>query len=691
MSSSPHVSTIGYITPQIHSNYLRTLLAGVQQTAHEHGSRLVVFQMTPHAVVTSHLGHEVIDGWIAIFYSGRYDTSSSDEALATLLRDSRALVMISQAVPGAPVVVADNVGGMRSAVQHLLDLGHRRIAFVGIADNPDTPDRLEGYRQALTERGIPFDAGLIFSTPNGEFTSGRIAAEQLIAAGIPCTAVAFGNDYNALGALEVLRGAGVRVPEDLAITGFDDVPEAQVAIPPLTTVRMRFDAIGRAAVERLLDIISGAESSAERISVPTALVVRRSAGERSEPASRAGAMADHADLARKLAELVGAPAVLAPSDPPDRLWPGVHVIAQAVDAVRTGAALPDDVAIQQTWDAAIRVAAYADVLEDALVLIETVFDTMLTSRAADDPAHSHAAAVLHRLRTALLRVCIGAQVRQINRSEESLFASDQVARTLADGDLLAASGLGWLAHTSVVGGVLALWDDNHVANQLWLVGSYPVPWETGPQQIAAERFPPQELLPWESHTPITVMPLRSEHRDWGFLALALPGETRVAALDNTPLLAALLIARITSATFQRDLEQQQAVISRAYERERTLSDVVRELGCPVIPLGTNALLVPLIGVIDSQRAQQIINVVLQGIQAHRAINVLFDISGVPLIDTHVAGMLLQLAQMAQLLGAHVMMIGVRPEIAQSIVGLGVDLRGITTRASLADALATLSH
>jgi len=96
-------------------------------------------------------------------------------------------------------------------------------------------------------------------------------------------------------------------------------------------------------------------------------------------------------------------------------------------------------------------------------------------------------------------------------------------------------------------------------------------------------------------------------------------------------------------------------------------------------------------VIDSQRAQQIINVVLQGIQAHRAINVLFDISGVPLIDTHVAGMLLQLAQMAQLLGAHVMMIGVRPEIAQSIVGLGVDLRGITTRASLADALATLSH
>jgi anti-anti-sigma regulatory factor len=188
-----------------------------------------------------------------------------------------------------------------------------------------------------------------------------------------------------------------------------------------------------------------------------------------------------------------------------------------------------------------------------------------------------------------------------------------------------------------------------------------------------------------------VLPLRSERRDWGFLALTLPAETRVAALDNTPLLAALLTARITSATFQRDLEQQQAVLSSAYERERALSDVVRELGCPVIPLSASALLVPLIGVIDSQRAQQIINMVLQGIQVHRARKVLFDITAVPLIDTHVAGMLLQLAQMAQLLGARVMLIGVRPEIAQSIVGLGVDLSGLVTRASLADALAALSN
>src|SRR6266508_1023200 len=692
MGTSPHIPTIGYITPQIHSNYLRTLLAGVQQTARERNTRLVVFQTTPRGVVTSHLGWDVVDGWIAIFYSGRYDTSSNDEALAALLRAGRPLVMISQAVPGAPVVVMDNVDGMRAAVRHLIDLGHHRIAFVGIADNPDIPDRLEGYRQALAERSIPFDTALVFSTPNGEIESGRIAAEQLIAAGTPCTAVAFGNDYNALGALDVLHSAGIRVPDDLAITGFDDVPEAQIATPPLTTVRMRFDAMGRAAAERLLEILAGASMSAARISVPTALVVRRSAGERIESPSRVAGTVARDDLAHELAETVGTPATLAPGEPPDHLWPGVHVIVQAVETALAGGTPPDDVTIQQTWEAAIRVATYADPLHDALVLIETTFDAALTNRPADDPARSRAAATMHRLRIALLRVCIGAQVRQINRSEGSLYASNQVARALADSDLDAVYRIGWLSHTDITGGALALWTDERAAGHMKLVGGYPNQGDAPPWTISAEQVPPLDmLLPQESYAPVTVLPLQSARRDWGLLALALPYELRSAALDNTPLLAALLTARIDSATLQRDLEEQQATIRSAYERERALSDAVRELGCPVIPLGPTALLVPLIGVIDSLRAHQIITTVLQAIEAHHVGKVLLDITGVPLIDTHVAGTLVQLAQMVQLLGAQAMLIGVRPEIAQSIVSLGVDLSGLTTYASLASALATLSQ
>jgi anti-anti-sigma factor len=130
------------------------------------------------------------------------------------------------------------------------------------------------------------------------------------------------------------------------------------------------------------------------------------------------------------------------------------------------------------------------------------------------------------------------------------------------------------------------------------------------------------------------------------------------------------------------------VLEEAYERERALSDAVRELGSPVIPLGGGVLLVPLIGVIDSGRAQQIIEVVLGAVGRQRALRVLLDISGVPLIDTHVAGVLIQLAQMLRLLGANTTLVGIRPEIAQSIVSLGVDLRDLSSHASLENALRT---
>jgi anti-anti-sigma regulatory factor len=223
-----------------------------------------------------------------------------------------------------------------------------------------------------------------------------------------------------------------------------------------------------------------------------------------------------------------------------------------------------------------------------------------------------------------------------------------------------------------------------------LVGRYPDAADAAPQPIMPERFPPLDLLSQESCAPVTVLPLQSGRRDWGALALALPDEQRTSALDNTPLLAVLLSTRIDSLTSQRDLEEQQAVIRDAYERERALSEAVRELGCPVIPLGSAALLVPLIGVIDSQRAGQIITTALQAIEVYRADKLLLDVTGVPLIDTHVAGTLVQLAQMARLLGTQAMLIGVRPEIAQSIVGLGIDLGALTAHSSLADALATLS-
>lgn len=123
------------------------------------------------------------------------------------------------------------------------------------------------------------------------------------------------------------------------------------------------------------------------------------------------------------------------------------------------------------------------------------------------------------------------------------------------------------------------------------------------------------------------------------------------------------------------------------EAQRRLVEMVRELGSPVIPLARRVIAMPLIGTVDSERAQGIMSALLQGVQSNRARMALIDITGVPVVDTAVAGALLKAAHGIRLLGAEPVLTGIRPDVAQTIVGLGVDLSGITTRATLEEGLA----
>jgi len=152
-------------------------------------------------------------------------------------------------------------------------------------------------------------------------------------------------------------------------------------------------------------------------------------------------------------------------------------------------------------------------------------------------------------------------------------------------------------------------------------------------------------------------------------------------------LAGGAIATLLGAALERDSLQR--TLREAYDRELRLANIVRELGSPVIPLLPNVLLIPLIGAIDSSRARQIVEAVLEGVSSHQATTVLLDISGVALVDTQVANSLIQAARAARLLGARMVLIGIRPEIAQSIVGLGVDLSQIATQPTLAAAVRLL--
>jgi len=114
--------------------------------------------------------------------------------------------------------------------------------------------------------------------------------------------------------------------------------------------------------------------------------------------------------------------------------------------------------------------------------------------------------------------------------------------------------------------------------------------------------------------------------------------------------------------------------------------MVGELGSPVIPLAEGIIAMPLIGIIDSERAQQLRMALLDGVAAHRARVAIIDITGVPLVDTMVAGTLLQAAKGIRLLGAEPVLTGIRAEVAQTIVSLGLDLTGVVTRATLQEGL-----
>jgi DNA-binding LacI/PurR family transcriptional regulator len=140
---------------------------------------------------------------------------------------------------GCPAVVADNTRGVREVVRHLIAHGHRRIAFIGWLGYPAIAERYEGYRDALTESGLSCSPELTIAVADNHVASGRAGARQLLEGGaLPRTAVVAGTDRNAVGAMEVFQAAGLRVPEDVAVVGFDDLTDASLADPPLTTTPM---------------------------------------------------------------------------------------------------------------------------------------------------------------------------------------------------------------------------------------------------------------------------------------------------------------------------------------------------------------------------------------------------------------------------------------------------------------------
>jgi DNA-binding LacI/PurR family transcriptional regulator len=236
---------VGVIVPDLGNPYFHSVLKGAQARAREADYAVFVADGQEDAAEEEALIHAMrkqVDGIVLC---------SSRLAPVTLARlePTPTLVLLNRIVPGRPSVVVDGAGGMRQAMRHLAELGHVRCAFVaGPRGSWSNRERLRGLRACARAVG----AELVTIGPVApQFASGAAAAERVLETG--ATAVLAYNDLLAVGIMSRLAELGVRVPDELSVVGFDDIPLATMVTPPLSTVAAPTELAGRAAVEALLD------------------------------------------------------------------------------------------------------------------------------------------------------------------------------------------------------------------------------------------------------------------------------------------------------------------------------------------------------------------------------------------------------------------------------------------------------
>ncbi|MFZ5637179.1 MAG: LacI family DNA-binding transcriptional regulator [Pseudomonadota bacterium] len=271
--SSRRTHTIGVVLPDLHGEFFSELMRGIDQVARERGLHLLVSSYHGHpeeqaSALRAMRGR--VDGLLVMSpHAGDLDFLS--ENLAAL----PAVLINSQPTDGDQIALGiDNYGGARTLVEHLIATGHRRIAFIaGPEHNFDAHERLRGFRDAMRAIGqadpwvVPGDFGE---------ASGHAAGRMLLDAKARPDAVFAANDMMALGCLFAFSQAGVRVPKDIALAGFDDIPLARYVVPSLTTMRVNIAELGAHAMRMLLDLRDGTDPGHRQAPMVPELIVRES-------------------------------------------------------------------------------------------------------------------------------------------------------------------------------------------------------------------------------------------------------------------------------------------------------------------------------------------------------------------------------------------------------------------------------
>lgn len=267
---------IGVLVPDLGTGYIGEIIRGIDMELGFSGLDLILYTThrtaSKEANYVANLARGMVDGLLLVL------PRSPADYVETLTHRRFPFVLIDHQGTGkeCPAVGATNWQGAYNATEYLIKLGHSRIGFItGSMDLGCAQDRLAGYRSALRTHHIPEAPELLYE--GGFFQpDGYAGAEAFLDLSDPPTAIFASNDVMAMGAMDAVRHRGLRVPDDVSIVGFDNVPQSAAVFPSLTTVQQPLEQMGRVATQMLLVILEQPAKETGRIELPTELIVRSS-------------------------------------------------------------------------------------------------------------------------------------------------------------------------------------------------------------------------------------------------------------------------------------------------------------------------------------------------------------------------------------------------------------------------------
>jgi len=556
-------------TPESGGFYVGDLFHGVDVTCQSRHAQLILVQ---YAVSW---GEQVLgmgptedylriaadhrDGYVALTSI----MSADDLKLFGSMRGPAVAIGGQPVQPGGATVIADNVGGAAAAVEHLIAHGHRRIGFVGAMSQFDVRQRYESYLATLRRARIEPDPDLCYAVVDDLGSGGAQAVESIMEAGIPLTAVFVSTDTQGILLMERLAQAGVRVPEDVAVVGFDDSQLTQTAVPALTSVRQSPARLGSTAATLLLDALDGGPEPSGVHLVPTHLIERHSCGCYTTQRHLFDGDTDwlRDDWRERLARVL----TLALEDPtgsldesngPEREWPSVHVVIDALEDSINGRRIARIGELDAAWFEASLLTPTADTLMRIVDLLEFVAlcrqqpgarDSALLGTGLQD--------FLAQSRLQILRYA--ANVDPGPNSNSPPITRDMLRRFLEPGDQKRQS-IDWLAEIGAVAGCLALWEPGpderarlRVESLYGKVGA-----TQGGVSIQPELFPPRDWLDAcridGEPCAVMVLPIDTPRRRIGVIAAAVLPDQRYYSdywnLQYAASLLALVLERREAAT-----------------------------------------------------------------------------------------------------------------------------------------------